>query len=231
MSAQALNCPTCGASITADETRCRYCDSRLATTACAACFGMMFVGSKFCPHCGAKSEPPIDAGPALPCPNCRLVMKQMFLKQVPLQECQRCYGVWVDGQTFKRICDDPKRHKDVLDEPRPARQQIVPGPVRYRPCPSCGQLMNRFNFKRSSGVIIDRCPQHGIWFDRDELRRIIDFVHSGGIESARQRERENAEQISRDRGATPRADGVGESLLVNGVGSIGEILCVISDIL
>jgi hypothetical protein len=48
--------------------------------------------------------------------------------------------------------------------------------------------MNRTNFAHSSGVIIDSCKQHGYWFDADELRRVIEFIRAGGIESARKRE-------------------------------------------
>ena len=29
---------------------------------------------------------------------------------------------------------------------------------------------------------------HGVWFDRDELRRVLEFVQSGGLEETRRRE-------------------------------------------
>ena len=48
--------------------------------------------------------------------------------------------------------------------------------------------MNRSNFARSSGVIIDICKQHGVWFDADELPKIIAFINKGGL--SRQREKE-----------------------------------------
>jgi len=48
--------------------------------------------------------------------------------------------------------------------------------------------MNRSNFAHSSGVIVDMCKHHGVWFDADELPKIIDFIHKGGLEHARQRE-------------------------------------------
>jgi Zn-finger nucleic acid-binding protein len=49
--------------------------------------------------------------------------------------------------------------------------------------------MNRSNFARSSGVIIDICKKHGVWFDRDELPKIIDFITGGGMQRAREKER------------------------------------------
>jgi predicted amidophosphoribosyltransferase len=45
MNAETLNCPMCGAATSTDEPLCNYCGSRLATIACASCFGMMFIGS------------------------------------------------------------------------------------------------------------------------------------------------------------------------------------------
>ena len=45
--------------------------------------------------------------------------------------------------------------------------------------------MNRVNFARCSGVIVDICKQHGTWFDRDELSRIVEFIHGGGLNASR----------------------------------------------
>ena len=49
--------------------------------------------------------------------------------------------------------------------------------------------MNRINFARCSGVIVDICKGHGIWFDRDELSRIVEFIRDGGLEAARERDK------------------------------------------
>ncbi|HEX9545464.1 MAG TPA: zf-TFIIB domain-containing protein, partial [Pyrinomonadaceae bacterium] len=60
-------------------------------------------------------------------------------------------------------------------------------------CPHCGQLMNRVNFARCSGVIVDVCKGHGTWFDRDELSGIIQFIRGGGLDLARQKEKQEIE--------------------------------------
>ncbi|MFN8179634.1 MAG: zf-TFIIB domain-containing protein [bacterium] len=69
--------------------------------------------------------------------------------------------------------------------------------VEYRRCPSCGQLMNRANFRRISGVVIDRCPDHGTWLDADELEEIAGFVASGGLERAAEQEAREAAHLAR----------------------------------
>ena len=34
-------------------------------------------------------------------------------------------------------------------------------------------------------MIVDVCTAHGTWFDKDELRRIVEFIRAGGLEAAR----------------------------------------------
>jgi Zn-finger nucleic acid-binding protein len=57
--------------------------------------------------------------------------------------------------------------------------------VRYLPCPVCASMMNRVNFAHCSHVIVDVCREHGTWFDRDELRQIVEFIRAGGLNQAR----------------------------------------------
>jgi Zn-finger nucleic acid-binding protein len=41
-------------------------------------------------------------------------------------------------------------------------------------------MMTRRNHGRTSGVIIDTCPDHGVWFDPAELSRILAWIEAGG---------------------------------------------------
>jgi len=69
--------------------------------------------------------------------------------------------------------------------------------VRYVPCPLCAKLMNRINFGKRSGVVVDSCAKHGTWFDGDELRRVVEFVRDGGLDRARAIEKEQLEDVRR----------------------------------
>ena len=69
--------------------------------------------------------------------------------------------------------------------------------VRYVPCPECGELMNRINFARCSGVIVDVCKRHGTWFQREELRRIVEFIRAGGLDVSRAKEKRELEEKRR----------------------------------
>jgi Zn-finger nucleic acid-binding protein len=54
--------------------------------------------------------------------------------------------------------------------------------------------MNRRQFAGCSGVIVDWCKPHGTWFDRDELRQIVQFILDGGLNKSREREKFKLEE-------------------------------------
>ena len=210
MQAQTLNCPNCGAAISSEAPQCQYCESKLATVACASCFGMLFIGNKHCPHCGAAAtlaEP--AALSVLKCPRCAIDMKSVTIGNAPVRECNRCEGLWLDAQVFQLICADREHQSvilgDAFNQPKPSLAHEAQ--VRYIPCPHCRQLMNRVNFAKCSDVIVDVCKGHGTWFDRDELRQIVEFIRGGGMDRSReklrheiefQREKFQAEQLRRE---------------------------------
>lgn len=57
--------------------------------------------------------------------------------------------------------------------------------------------MNRINFARCSGVIVDICKGHGSWFDHEELTRIVEFIRAGGLDAARAKEKAAIEEDRR----------------------------------
>ncbi len=105
----------------------------------------------------------------------------------------------MDVPSFEKICADREQQAAVLGAASPAPRGEVSegGKVRYAPCPQCAQLMNRINFARCSGVIVDICKGHGSWFDRDELTRIVEFIRAGGLDAARAKEKAAIEEERR----------------------------------
>jgi Zn-finger nucleic acid-binding protein len=115
-----------------------------------------------------------------------------------MRECEHCSGLWLEVAAFERICTNREEQSAVLGGASVAPgSQLQPNSisekVRYVPCPQCGQLMNRINFARCSGVIVDVCKGHGTWFDVSELREIIEFIRGGGLELSRQKEKRELE--------------------------------------
>jgi Zn-finger nucleic acid-binding protein len=194
--AAVLRCPSCGAPVAPEAAECGHCRAALHPVRCPWCFGWTFTEARDCARCGSKAEAP--AGAAAPsCPTCREPLSTRALGSARLSGCARCEGVWADAGSFKIICADRETQAAYLGEgsllPRPPVSDPQSSPIVYRPCAVCGELMNRFNFASCSGVILDSCRPHGVWFDPDELRRIVEFIHGGGLDLARENERRNIE--------------------------------------
>jgi len=197
MPAETLKCPMCGAPASSEATRCEHCGARLATVACPSCFGMIFIGAKFCSHCGARVErTEVDGAASQLCPRCAVGMNAVVIGGTNLRECPKCEGIWADAASLEQICADREKQAAVLGMANPLPESPdsqIEKNIRYLPCPVCRKLMNRVNFARCSHVVVDVCTKHGTWFDKDELRRIVEFIRGGGLEAARERELSNLE--------------------------------------
>jgi Zn-finger nucleic acid-binding protein len=195
---QTHNCPACGAAVAQRSTHCRYCGALLKTVACPSCFAMMFAGAKFCPHCGATAAPIQQQGTvAHLCPHCSgAPLKAIEAGGVAMGQCASCGGLWLGSEAFQQICTDREKQSAAMGVDSPA-STAARQDVRYRKCPLCGRLMNRKHYAHRSGVIVDVCRPHGVWLDADELRRIIEFIRSGGLDRAREAQKEEIERQQR----------------------------------
>lgn len=180
-----------------DRTQCEFCRSRLKTVGCPGCLGLMFLGATFCTNCGAKATAAVvieekDAGN---CPRCKIPLQLLEIDTVSIRECNKCGGFWSNVATFEELCANSEKQSSVLGFiAGDAHPNAHPQAISYVPCPDCSQLMNRSNFARSSGIIIDTCRDHGIWFDADELPKIISFIRGGGMDRKREKERISIEE-------------------------------------
>ena len=148
------------------------------------------VSHRKCPRCAgdASKHANTDKAPEL---------TAHLLGETLLDECSTCGGVWLEAVVFEKLIKSRDQQAVLLSGSGPyleleaysQRTGALEAP-RYLPCPDCGQLMNRKNFADTSGVIVDVCKAHGLWFDRDELGRIIQFVTKGGLDESRRRELE-----------------------------------------
>ena len=117
-------------------------------------------------------------------------MTALELGGTPVLECPACDGLWLEAHAFERICADRASqaavlHRSATGAPAAAHR------VSYRPCVSCGTMMNRVNFAQISGVVVDVCRAHGTFLDAGELQRVVSFIQGGGLERTRQRQLEN----------------------------------------
>ncbi|HTE56351.1 MAG TPA: zf-TFIIB domain-containing protein [Kofleriaceae bacterium] len=234
-------CPRCFARIFHGHTHCPHCGVTVGVAAHANPDGS--ITARTCPAC-----------PESPALLARLI------GDVLLDECSTCHGVWLDAAAVDRLVRERQERSlstlrqmgavspDLADEPHrsaaspaPAGQPAAvpgqpPGRAMYIECPDCDQIMNRVNFARRSGIILDVCRAHGTWFDASELGRVVDFVMKGGVEDSQRREieelREQARRAASDAAAArTRAAWAGEpgaehrvELFGSALGLIGRLL-------
>jgi Zn-finger nucleic acid-binding protein len=209
--AQVVHCSSCGAARSDESGRCAYCGAEFTLrerdldTVCPHCLARVSDGARFCHHCGIGLVPELVAGAntKLLCPACQdghiLASRRLGTEQVTVLECGRCAGFWMGREAFRELVERSRKEAlpvgTVPDTPQheaskfamPAGSVVAEHPKQgsfYRSCVVCGKLTNRLNYGHASGVIIDVCRDHGIWFDADELARILAWLRAGGNEAA-----------------------------------------------
>jgi Zn-finger nucleic acid-binding protein len=210
----ALSCPYCGADYTLHE--------RDLDTVCPHCFARVGNSAKFCQFCGAAIHPEATAGETsqLVCPSCGEghFLISRACGSVSAMECQRCCGMWLSPDDFRQLIEQAAKEGQQIDPrltPKFARPPQVDGPpsdggLHYRHCAICQQVMTRQNYGHGSGVIIDVCGRHGVWLDADDLPRILEWIHEGGLVRTNQ---EAAQQLANEE-AKKKSKAAAEALLV-----------------
>lgn len=208
--AASLACPGCGGPASPKDKSCGYCGTTLATARCPRCFALLFRGVKHCAACGAAADAPAhtateEGQSERQCPRCSSrgpapLVAQLVAKTL-LDQCPDCGGLWIDETAFERLTQEAENATtaDGLGNlPRPrGRAAKKPSQVVYVRCPDCDSMMNRRNYGKRSGVIVDVCSAHGIWFDDEELTRVLEFVRSGGLQETRRKEAEDLREERR----------------------------------
>jgi Zn-finger nucleic acid-binding protein len=206
LNATHVRCPGCGAPAGEPSlTSCAYCRASLGKRACPRCHCRMAPGVTYCPFCGTGTVTPTIELTIMRCPcgDGDLVQRILPVRSgdtgddLYLAECAACHGVWVTRESIDRMVASHADDTLLLAlapgiAPTRASRAVGVGDtnVRYRPCPECQRMMNRVNYARISGIIVDVCRDHGTWFDVHELPALLEFVKRGGLDRARAKETE-----------------------------------------
>lgn len=115
-----------------------------------------------------------SARPSIPCPTCESPAFRRMYEGVPVDQCSRCGGVWLDENELgviiaardeKFTIEQRLNTIDLKGKDQPKS--------RWGRCPKCRKPLQRFQYAGNTGIFLDRCPsEHGIWFDSGELERV-----------------------------------------------------------
>jgi Zn-finger nucleic acid-binding protein len=99
------------------------------------------------------------------------------LRQVEIDYCPFCSGIWLDAGELETLLGDSQLARDLLKSFK-VEKDIDEALVK---CPICRKKMHKIGVGGDHPLIIDRCRlNHGVWFDKDELQRIIKMGNVGG---------------------------------------------------
>lgn len=178
------NCSNCSAPLPANSIVCAYCKTRNDTDLKGI--------HRYTTH---------EIESARTCPRCSISLRTIDLKingRFLIERCDDCLGLFFDPAELEALLEatvanvfDINRSKldDINNQMGVAAQ-----PIAYIKCPVCSTLMNRVNFGTKSGVIVNRCRDHGVWLDGGDLRHLFEWMKAGGRLLVQERD----QQLKRD---------------------------------
>jgi len=116
------------------------------------------------------------------CPVCDNEMKTVSIKNIEIDYCDTCQGIWCDKDELERLAMIEKSFlesspiekclmKDMQNIRIPKKSTLL--------CPSCQAGLEKFNYSYESDIILETCRIcSGVWVDDGELCQIIDFIYS-----------------------------------------------------
>ena len=109
------------------------------------------------------------------CPKCDVQLFKLLFKEIEVDFCERCRGLWLDAGELEALLEQTGAAKDdPLLEFQKMPGEVVRGLKLF--CPQCDQTLRVITVKRDghSPLQLERCPRgHGLWFDAQELRRLL----------------------------------------------------------
>ncbi len=183
-------CLSCSAPLPANTNICHYCGTRNDVDLGRKDYVLHATASdRICPHCDQVLQT-ID-----------LHLQENFL----IERCASCYGLFFDPGEIEALLESSVAGVfDIniqllrnINKERYAKNQKV----QYIKCPVCRNFMRRVNFGHRSGVVVDRCREHGVWLDNGEIAHLLEWKKAGGQmlhERQLRRERETGKNRKRE---------------------------------
>lgn len=191
---------------------------------CSNCSAPLPPNSIICEYCGSRNDVDLkgvhyytthETESERTCPRCSIRLSTIDLKmngKFLIERCGQCMGLFFDPGELEALLETTVANVFVIDRTRldsiNASGPSAAYPIGYIKCPVCARIMNRVNYGAKSGVIVDRCKDHGVWLDSGELRHLFEWMKAGGKlfdQERHEQQRKEAEQEQRKKQAQPAA--------------------------
>jgi Zn-finger nucleic acid-binding protein len=98
----------------------------------------------------------------LNCPSCQIALTEAGRTE----RCARCDGAWIHEDVLVGMLQETASAMVLL----PWMPRAVPEGEPARPCAVCAKPMQPVSL---GTVALDRCAEHGVWFDATELAAVL----------------------------------------------------------
>lgn len=182
---------------------------------CSNCSAPLPPNSIICDYCKTRNDTDLKGvhhytthqiESARTCPRCTISLRTIDLKingRFLIERCDQCLGLFFDPAELEALLEATVTN--VFDINRSKLNDInshmsaTQASITYLKCPVCSKLMNRVNFGTKSGVIVNRCRDHGVWLDGGDLRHLFEWMKAGGQLLDREREEQLRREAEREK--------------------------------
>jgi hypothetical protein len=106
------------------------------------------------------------------CPVCKEPLVVLELEQIEIDYCTSCDGVWLDAGELELLLETEEERRRLIN----LFKEAADVKEKSYSCAICGKHMKKFEIGVKGKVVVDKCKKnHGIWFDRGELQKVVEF--------------------------------------------------------
>jgi len=110
------------------------------------------------------------------CPICKKQLKKAIFYGVEVDYCPRCLGLWFEEDELRLAKDEKDENLRWLDIDLWKDRKKFKIYLGERLCPFCRLPLYEVYYG-DSRVIVDFCSLcHGVWLDRGEFKRIVEYL-------------------------------------------------------
>lgn len=112
------------------------------------------------------------------CPVCNESMIVLELNKVEIDFCTNCSGIWLDRGELELLYSFDESENELQ---KLFSETSTINEKSYK-CPLCRKRMKKIQFNNSE-LVIDKCPDnHGLWFDKGELEKLLTLKKNSSSE-------------------------------------------------
>ena len=108
------------------------------------------------------------------CPVCGKDAVIVEYKEIELDYCPECHGVWFDAGELELLLESAGLGSDAKFLSGVLKSKQADTDEKKRRCPACRRKMNKVYIDEDKKIIVDVCDSgHGIWFDGGEVSALV----------------------------------------------------------